>query len=655
MSEDKLDSGTRKVRGLLAVLGLFLVLLGLILIYASPVSWDVVMPRSLWISVIGVCLFVFANFYRPGRRMRSLFARVSFRGAWPWVLAAAALSIVATVTTVVFAVDRRSNYLPALTLWFGAGMCYLIGLKGSIHLPTREECGQWFRLHRNELLMVGAVVLLGATLRFYRLSETPRVINGDEGRMGIAAQSTDTPAMANPFALWENFGSLYLQVLQLTIKAFGTTPLALRILPALGGILAIPVVYLFARLVAGRRVALISAILVAISHTHMHFSRSGTVGYIQDTWLVPLELYLLYTGIDRRSSLRAGAAGVLLAIHFSIYLTSQMAAGLIIIYLLVALIFFFRSWLKPALRQVGAFWGGFAIMILPEAWYVATHPLIFLERLGKDGVFMSGWLETTMAGTGKSAVQLLAERVVHAFLSLIYFPSIDFYGSSVPMFSLISATLFLVGMAYMLFRRQSPATVLLNGAFWAFTFAIGIFAIPPSADSYRMLVAFPAAIVMAAIGLDRVLELVGLGWTRSRLGYLASNLAVLASLLIFNVWTYYDDFAGRCLYGDDLPGRFASYLGNYARTVERGFNVYLLSDERYFYGSHDSAAFLAQGRTILNFPDPVDQLSLVSGESIVAGPTRSEELRAWALGHPQGDLHYVYDCQNLIMLTYQAP
>jgi 4-amino-4-deoxy-L-arabinose transferase-like glycosyltransferase len=653
--KEELENSARISRGFFSLLGVLLILIGLILIYASPADQNIVMPRPLWLSLGGVALFVFAASLPPGRLTLALSKLVSLDGSWAWTVGAVILSALATVTVVAFEQSYRTNYLPALMFWFGAAFCYLIGHRGKFRVPSWDECLDWLRSHRSELIMIGAVVLLGAVLRFNRLGLTPRVINGDEGRLGLAAQATDTSMFANPFALWENFGAFYLDLVNLAIKAFGATPLALRLLPALGGILAIPMLYLFARALVGKRVALISAALLTISHTHMHFSRSGAVGYIQDTWLVPLELYLLYTGIDRRSSLRTALAGVLLGIHYSIYLTSQMVTGLILIFLLVALLFFFRSWLKPALRQVGVFWGGFAIMILPEAWYIWQHPLVFIERMAKDGTFASGWMAQQIANTGQSAIQILAGRVLHAFLSLIYYPSFDFYGSSIPMFSMISACLFLIGMALVLFRRQTPATVMLNGAFWAFPFAIGIFAIPPSADTYRMLVAFPAAVIMSSIGLDELLTLIGLGWQRLRLAYATVTAALLFSLTIFNLWTYYDDFAGRCLFGENLAGRFASYLGNYARTVDRGFTIYLLNDEFIFYGSHDSATFLAQGRSILNFPNPVDQLSLVSGESVVAAPSRAEELRQWVLRQAEGELDYFFDCQNPIILVYRKP
>jgi hypothetical protein len=275
--------------------------------------------------------------------------------------------------------------------------------------------------------------------------------------------------------------------------------------------------------------------------------------------------------------------------------------------------------------------------------------------MAQNGTFQSGWLELTMQSTGQSVIEILFGRFVHAFLSLTYYPALDFYGSSSPMMSMISSTMFLAGLLVALWRIRNPAYLLLNGYFWGATFSVGIFAIPPSADSYRMLMALPSALVMAALGLDQVLELLGFGWKTSRNAYILSSSAVLVSLLIFNMWTYYGDFAGKCRFGGKLVGRFASYLGSYARGVDNELPIYLLSDGIYFYGSHASTDYLSERRTITNFPDPIDMLEPISGETIIANPERIPELEAWARLHPGGSLHYRYDCSNTILLAYQVP
>ncbi len=650
--DTSVDTAVARYRRFMAFLAIFLVLIGQFLVFVQPVREGVVVPPYLWLSLLGIILFLLSQVLPPARAIQRIFHHFTFSGAVPWISAAVFLSALTIAMTIGFQRNAQFSYIPVITIWFLAGLCYITAfLNGFV---TGSQWKEWFRQNRNELLIIAAITLAAALLRFYNLGEIPRVMDGDEGRLGLIAQVTVESELSNPFALWENFGALYLQAMNLVLRLFGTTLYAVRFLPAVSGVLAVPALYLLARYIAGRRVALIAAILLAISHTHIHFSRIGSVGYIHASWLVPLELYFLLSGLDKRSSWRTAIAGILLAIHFSVYLTAQIITGMLIIYMLLALLLL-RSWFLPALRQAAVFWGGFLIMLLPQLYFILRNPNEFFNRLSENGTFQTGWLAETMTTTGQSAVQVLIGRVAHAFLSLIYYPSIDFYGSPSPTLGLIAAVLFMFGLGLALWLTRSPKFLLLNGYFWAATVSIGIFAIPPSADTYRMLIALPPAMILAALGLDVILTRLGMGWSTSRNAYAAASGVVIATLLVSNLWTYYGDFAGQCRYGDNFQGRFASYLGRYVASIEKESAIYLLSDPLYFYGSHASVDFLSQRRPIINVPEAADTLNLVSGETVIASPERIPELETWVRAHPGGDVHYQYDCTRTILMAYQLP
>ncbi|MGC1378893.1 MAG: glycosyltransferase family 39 protein, partial [Anaerolineales bacterium] len=455
------DVSVKRIRSLLSFLSILLVMVSQIILYTSPVREDIGMPLSSTIDpvsmqinitiallIVGVLLFVFSQGYQPPRFLRAWFDRApSIPGVVPWVLASLALSLVAVLSMLLFEKAQLKNYIPVVTIWFFAGLCYAAGfMRNRFSVPRWRE---WLKLHWIEILALGLLTLFGIALRFYALGDIPRVVNGDEGRLGIAALSTNTYPFVNPFSLWENFGALYLQAVNLCLTYFGTTPFALRIAAAIGGTLAIPAIYLLARQISGARVAFIAAALIAISHDHLHFSRTVAVAYIQGTWLIPLEFYFLLSGITKRSSWRAALGGMLLAFHYCVYLDAQITTALILVYLLIAFLFM-RPWIKPALRQVAVFWGGFAIMFLPELTFIIEHPGDFFNRLTKDGMFQTNWLPQEIANTGHNVYQILAQRVVHVFLSMIYYPAFDFYGASVPVLSRISAVLFLLGLGIVL-------------------------------------------------------------------------------------------------------------------------------------------------------------------------------------------------------------
>lgn len=646
-------SGVNHVRRALALLGVVCVLASQFLIFSKPFDEAVVFPPYIWLTAVGVVLFGISALVKPIAFFEKIPALNQIRDRAFWLFLAVVLSAVTTFAVVNLSLFSRINYIPIITLWMLSAFAYLYAFWNPN--LTFAAFVDWVKRNRVELLIVLGVTLFAAILRFYKLGEIPRVIDGDEGRIGLIAQGTASTSsnLANPFSLWENFGAMYLHLINAAFELFGVNAFGLRFLPAVGGTLAIPAIYLLARWIGGRRIALFAALLLAFSHLHINFSRIVSVAYIQGTWMVPLELYFLLSGLEKKQSWRTALSGILIAIHFSIYLTSQVIFVLILIFIALSAIFY-RRWLKERLKQTTVFLGVFILQMAPSFYYMLKNPAEFMNRLSQDGTF-NGWLEREMAATGYSALQILFNRFIHAFLSLTYYPAFDFYGTPSPTMSVVTSVLFFVGLMIALLRVRRRRYLMLNGYFWGATFAVGIFAVPPSADTYRMLMALPAASIMAALGLDQILDAFGFDWKTHRSAYLTSASAIIASLMIFNLWTYYADFAGKCRFGADLTGRFAYYLGSYAGGVDNENTIYLLSDSILFYGSHASTDFISHRRKVTNVPDAVDTIDAISGETIIAIPNRIEELETWARHHPGGKLNYIYDCDSLIMLAYRIP
>ena len=653
IEQEKVHAGeTVNARRAIAFLGIICILTSQFLVFSNPVDETILFPPFTPLAVLGLFIFLVSMFIRPTPFWERISSWPIFRDKVFWLVAAFAMSVLTTFATINLTMFARVNYIPVVTIWLFGALAYVYVFWN--HELEWSMVLDWTRRNRIELLTVLGVILLASSFRFYKLGVVPRVIDGDEGFIGVMAQVTGSGELANPFALWANFGAMYLHLINTSIQLFGVNAFALRLLPAIGGTLAIPSLYLLARWMGGRRIALLTALLVAFSHTHIHFSRIVSVAYIHGTWLAPLELYLLLSGLEKRESWRTALSGVLVAIHFSVYLTSQFIVVLVFVFM-VLLAFFYRSWIKSRIVQVAAFWGGFVTVILPSANYIFKHPNEFFNRMSQNGTFQSGWFAQAIQTTGQSPLEILFGRFVHAFLSLTYYPAYDFYGSPAPVMSMLTSSLFLIGLVVALMRIRNPAYLLLNGYFWGATFSVGVFSIPASADSYRMLMALPAAFVIAAVGLDQILEKLGLGWQSSRTGYIFSASLVMVSLLVFNVWTYYVDFAGKCRFGDNLEGRFASYLGSYAGSVEIEAPIYLLSTNIYYYGTHFSASYLSGNREVINVPEPIDTRDFVSGEVIIASPDRIPELQAWVHLHPGGQLTNQYDCGNLILMAYRMP
>lgn len=632
-------------RALTAGLAFVLLIAGELTLYTTR---DRPVP-GLLLTIAAVALFVGISARRPPRWTVALVKRIRLSGQGLLIGFAICLILIAAGLDIVFEQVDRINYLPVLVLWAGGIAAYIAAFLIGRRYPWRE----WLKANRREIFIVAGVTAAAAAIRFYQLGQIPRVINGDEGLIGLFALTTDDKnPLANPFALFENFGGLYMQAIGLSLQLFGHTPFALRLMPAIGGTLAIPAVYLLGRQIGGRRVALFSAILLAVAHGHIHFSRTVAVAYIQETLLISLALYFFLSGLERRSALRMALAGAVLSLSFSVYVSAQIIAVMLVIYIVVAALIA-RPAIRGAWRCLAVFWFSALLIALPQIAFNLRHLDEFLVRLNSDGTFQSGWLANEVVVTGRSAAQILFERVAHAFLSLNHYPAFDFYGARIPMLDVLTGILFFLGLGYSLWRTRDHRSLLLNGYFWSLTVAIGVFAVPPSADSYRMLATLPAAIIMAAIGLDWLLTVFALEADRPAFASVATFVLIAIGLL--NIRAYYFDFALHCRYGEGLGTRFASYLGNYLRSVDRESTVYLLSNDELYYGTHLSVDFLSNNLPVTNVPGPVAEIQPAAGTTVIAIGARADELRDWTRDHPGGRLHQEYDCENLMLLAYQLP
>ncbi|OGO70350.1 MAG: hypothetical protein A2Z37_05670 [Chloroflexi bacterium RBG_19FT_COMBO_62_14] len=635
-------------RAALGSLAVLVVLAGQLAFSVYPDNWS----WGLALSILGLAFFMWARFGRQFAWGSRLVGKTPLSLSGLLVVIAAVFSIMAIWVDLALEETPRSNFAPVVVLWAAAGMALLASFS-----QGRDWFGggrEWLRHNRREVVLVALITFLGAVVRFYQLGEIPRVINGDEGIIGQAALSSSQKPLANPLSMWESIGGMFLQGIAFSMRIFGRNPFGLRLLPAIGGTLAIPSIYILGRRLFGPRVAFLAAVFLAFSHSHIHFSRTVAVSYTQGTLIEPLMLYFLFSGLEERSSLRMGLAAILLSIHFSIYVDS-------VIFLVLAFIFMLVAWfvspplMKGRSRQVIAFTVAAAIMLLPQAFYALTHMQEFMGRFNADGVIQSGWLADTMATTGQSAVVILAQRIVHAFLSMSYYAAGDFYGATIPLLSVVTGAFFLIGLVYSLWRTREPRYLLLNGYMWAPAVAIGLTAIPPEADSYRMLIALPAAILLAAVGLEELLGVLSLsnsvGWkARAAIAGL-----ILVSAAILNLKSYFVDFALRCRYGGDSVTRFASYLGNYLGQLDPSAEVFLLNDNDYRYGTHGSVDFLSGGLQVNNMSDQAEELVAGPGMVVVAVPTRIQELREWAKMNPGGELELQYDCSQLMLMGYRLP
>lgn len=526
----------------------------------------------------------------------------------------------------------------------------------------------WLATHRREAAALGALTGVGAALRFWQLGALPRIINGDEGLIGTWAQDIGraSGALTMPFAAMDGVGTLYLALMQQLFGVFGPTAFALRLLPAIAGTLAIPATYLFARRLIGARGALIAAIFLTFSHVHIHFSRTVAVSYIYATLFVPLALYLLLTGLERRSPLRLALSVLAVGLHINAYVDGWV--WLVLLFLVIAAWGVVdRSIFRKSGVPLAMFGVALLVIVAPMVAWAASHPAEFFSRMAVDGTISSGWLASESEHTGTPQALLMAGLFGDALGTFTHRPFIDFYGIGTPTLDPVSAALWAIGLAIALWRTRDRGLIVLNGWFWGGLIALGPTTVPPSTYHYRLLVVLPAAAVLIGLAADAIWRRVpvALEWagalrrSEQRQIMRAAALALALVFALTNVQLYYRDFVGACKY--EAPAtRQAGLLGKYLHGQPVETTTFVLPNPDGFRaGPYGSLDFLGGRRPITNLDAPLDarpsELSgpFEHGLIVAAVPDRAAELEQLEQWFPGGRHTAILDCGADALQLYE--
>lgn len=128
----------------------------------------------------------------------------------------------------------------------------------------------------SQLTALVAIVLGALLLRTVDLTAMPLGLHGDEAVSGLEAERILREGNIGPYsplALGQPTGPLYL--VALAVALFGNTILAVRLVPALLGVLTVVALFFVLRRAYGSAVALGGAAILATQDWHLHFSRIG--------------------------------------------------------------------------------------------------------------------------------------------------------------------------------------------------------------------------------------------------------------------------------------------------------------------------------------------------------------------------------------------
>jgi hypothetical protein len=239
-------------------------------------------------------------------------------------------------------------YAAQLALYLAAGESALMRLLwlGSVGLlivsAALHDWGAGRRLppiDGRKLVLPGLILLLALALRAYRLADLPQDLHGDMASHGLQARALlDGASRGLAGYGWASIPLVGFLPTAVAMALSGDRGLlGLGLASVAGGVLSVAGLGVVLHEVLGRRVALMGAVLLAVSYTHIHFSRIAE--YMDPLPFAAWSLALLAVGLRRGPRLAFVPGGMALAAAGLVYPAGRVmwvVVPLILLYLLVA-------------------------------------------------------------------------------------------------------------------------------------------------------------------------------------------------------------------------------------------------------------------------------------------------------------------------------
>lgn len=149
------------------------------------------------------------------------------------------------------------------------------------------------------LCVLGAAAVLGVFFRTHDLNSRPTGIWYDEAQNGLIARGILHGQFPPMFIGRDTqLPSAFFYVYALSAKVMGEGILSLRVISTIGGLAALPLMFLLARELFGTRTGVLATFLLAVMRWHVNFSRFGVTN-IFSSFFVLGTVYFFVRGLRR--------------------------------------------------------------------------------------------------------------------------------------------------------------------------------------------------------------------------------------------------------------------------------------------------------------------------------------------------------------------
>ncbi len=377
------------------------------------------------------------------------------------------------------------------------------------------------------------ITFLGGALRVWQL-DLIRVLV-DEAHYTTAALSFlqgERVAVLTPMTGISPFPWLYAYGTAATAELFGQTLATQRLFSAFLGTLGLPALYWLAREAFDRPTALLSLVLLASFPVHIHFSRMNQL-HMGDALFGTLALAALMRALRTGARADYALGGVLLGLSQYFY-----EGGRLLFPAVVGL------WLAGGWWLWGARYPARGVLVMALGGLLVAAPLYYTlagldhtasGRLDTVGLGGGYWTELITSSLGDDIVTAQMDRLQNPFLLVVSVPDSSlFYGGRGPLLLVYVAPLFFLGLWHSVRGIDRPGGGLL--IVWLLLPPLGMSLLLESGISVRFIVALPAFMLTAAVGLRYTLPwLVPARWVGPIAGVLVVLIAAGGMYYYFNL------------------------------------------------------------------------------------------------------------------------
>ncbi len=384
----------------------------------------------------------------------------------------------------------------------------------------RGDAGRWPGPRRARWLMAG-ITLLAFFLRVWQLGDVPPGWSDDElSDILVIAQKAIQGDYSVYYVDATGQEALYFVISGQFLRLLGFNAFGIRLLSALLGTLALPLLYQVGRRFFSRRVGLLAAALLAASFWALIYSRIS-LRHVMLPVFVLGAFYFFWDGVQRERRRPFLIAGVWLGVSFYTYFAAR---GLPLILLAASLYLLLSD--RPRWRRT---WRGQLLTLLVAA-ILAVPLVVTLQRMeGADARVAEVAVPLVAAREGD--FEPLRNHVVRT-LSMFHADGDDEFLYNIPgrpVFGPLGAAALWLGVAWALWlaaqplRRRPAETETFAAAFlllwWLAGITPGFLSVPPASLSHTI-VAQPATYLLAALPIQALAARPRLRWPAALLALL---------------------------------------------------------------------------------------------------------------------------------------